>query len=84
VRENVIARDVRTHDYFVDVFNAYQGNAFGLAHTLRQSAVFRPPVRAKKLKGLYFVGQYTNPGTGVPMVVLSGKTVARTVVADEC
>lgn len=80
---NIIARDVRTMSYFAETFHAYQGNAFGLAHTLRQSALFRPPVKAKKVAGLYFVGQYTNPGTGVPMVVLSGKTVAEAVVRYE-
>lgn len=76
---SIVAKDVRTQKYFTNVFNAYQGNAFGLAHTLRQSALFRPPLKARKVHGLYFAGQYTNPGTGVPMVVLSGKTVAQVV-----
>lgn len=79
VSEHIVAQDVRTASFFEETFHAYQGNAFGLAHTLRQSALFRPPVKARKVKGLYFVGQYTNPGTGVPMVVLSGKTVAGAV-----
>lgn len=79
VAANVVTRDVRTATFFEDTFHAYQGNAFGLAHTLRQSALFRPPVKAQKVDGLYYAGQYTNPGTGVPMVVLSGKTVAEAV-----
>ncbi len=77
--DRIAVRDIRTQEYMHDVFNAYQGNAFGLAHTLRQSALFRPRLKARRAGGLYFVGQYTNPGTGVPMVVLSGKTVANTV-----
>lgn len=76
---DIVAQGVRTMDYFAATFNAYQGNAFGLAHTLRQSAIFRPRIKSRKVGGLYFVGQYTNPGTGVPMVVLSGKTVAQAV-----
>lgn len=79
----IVARDIRTQKYFTDAFNAYQGNAFGLAHTLRQSALFRPRLKSRKVQGLYFVGQYTNPGTGVPMVVLSGKTVAGVVHTHE-
>lgn len=75
----IVAREVCAHDYFTQTFNAYQGNAFGLAHTLLQSAPFRPPIASKKLPGLYHVGHYTNPGTGVPMVVLSGKVAAAAV-----
>lgn len=76
---NITVEEVRTEQYFKETFNAYKGNAFGLSHTLRQSAVFRPKMQSKKLENLFFVGQYTNPGTGVPMVVLSGKVVAELV-----
>jgi phytoene desaturase len=70
-------------DYFTRTFGAYQGNAFGLAHTLRQSAVWRPRLRSRRVPNLYFAGQYTNPGTGVPMVVLSGRLAARLVERDQ-
>ena len=73
----------KTSSYFKQTFNAFQGNAFGLSHTLRQSAIFRPKLKSKKVKGLYCAGQYTNPGTGVPMVVLSGKVAAKLVGEDE-
>jgi phytoene desaturase len=66
-------------DYFEETFHAYKGNAFGLAHTLTQSATLRPRLRSRKVKNLYYAGQYTNPGTGVPMVLISGKIVARLV-----
>jgi phytoene desaturase len=73
---DIVVKDVRAHDYFKDTFNAYRGNAFGLAHTMRQSAFLRPPLKDRQLTNMYYVGQYTNPGTGVPIVVLSGKVVA--------
>lgn len=75
-----IQKDV---SYFESTFNALRGNAFGMSHTLKQSALFRPRMKSKKLNNLYFVGQYTNPGTGVPMVVLSGKAVAQLIQSDE-
>lgn len=79
IMKNIIFRNVQAHDYFRSTFNAYQGNAFGLAHTLSQSAFFRPPMQHKKLSNLFFVGQYTNPGTGVPIVTLSGKVVSELI-----
>lgn len=73
----------KTSNYFKQTFNAYRGNAFGLSHTLKQSAIFRPKLQSKKVSGLYYAGQYTNPGTGVPMVVLSGKVAAKLVGEDK-
>lgn len=65
-------------DYLKD-YNAFGGTALGMAHTLLQSVVMRPKMRSKKLKNLYYTGQYTQPGVGVPMVVLSGKYVAEEI-----
>jgi phytoene desaturase len=77
--KDIIYKNVVDHEFFEQTFNSYQGNAFGLAHSLKQSALFRPRMQSKKLKNLFYVGQYTNPGTGVPMVVLSGKIVSKAV-----
>ena len=79
ISDSLAVKKVVMMDFFADTFNAYKGNAFGLAHTLGQSAMFRPRMQSRKLRNLFYVGQYTNPGTGVPMVVLSGKIVARVV-----
>jgi len=65
--------------YFSETFHALGGNAFGLSHTLTQSAVLRARMQSKRLPNLYYTGQYTNPGTGVPMVLISGKVVARVI-----
>ncbi|MDY6764899.1 MAG: FAD-dependent oxidoreductase, partial [Halobacteria archaeon] len=58
------------------------GTALGLAHTLRQTALFRPPHRSKEVKGLYFTGANTRPGIGVPMCLISGQLTAEKVLED--
>lgn len=63
------------NDFILD-YNAYQGNAYGLANTLRQTAVLKPSIRNKKVKNLYYTGQLTVPGPGVPPSIISGKIVA--------
>lgn len=61
---------------FINDYNAYQGNAYGLANTLNQTAVLKPAVRNKKLKNLFYTGQLTVPGPGVPPAIISGKIAA--------
>ncbi len=70
-----IRRIYSQRDFTAD-YNAWKGTALGLAHTLLQTAVFRPAHRSKKLKNLYYSGQYTHPGVGVPMAVISSQVVA--------
>lgn len=57
-------------------YNAFKGTAFGLAHTLRQTAMFRPKNRSRKVRNLFYAGQYTNPGIGMPMVIISASIVS--------
>ncbi|RZJ30174.1 MAG: phytoene desaturase [Flavobacterium sp.] len=61
---------------FVSAYNSYKGNAYGLANTLLQTAFLRPKIKSKKVKGLYFTGQLTVPGPGVPPALISGKLAA--------
>ncbi len=61
---------------FVNDYNAYQGNAYGLANTLSQTAVLKPKINNKKIKNLFYTGQLTVPGPGVPPSIISGKIVA--------
>jgi phytoene desaturase len=65
---------------FVYDYNSYKGNAYGLANTLRQTAIFRPSCRSKKLKNLFYTGQLTVPGPGVPPSLVSGEVVAKQVI----
>lgn len=82
ITQHIAIKKSRGPRYFEETFHAYRGNAFGLAHTARQTGPFRPKVQSRKIPDLYYVGQYTNPGTGVPLVVLSGKMVAGVVERD--
>lgn len=60
---------------FKEQFNSYQGSALGLAHTLKQTASFRPSNNSRKVEGLYYVGANTNPGIGLPMCLISAQLV---------
>jgi len=64
-------------------FGLYDGSAFGAAHTLRQVGPFRRRNYSTEIEGLYYVGASTTPGTGMPMVVLSGRLVAERILARE-
>lgn len=89
--EQVTGEEIRPHievqrvfsmrDFACD-YHAWRGTALGLSHTLMQTAVFRPAMRSRKVRNLYFVGQYTQPGIGVPMVVISAELTAANVRKD--
>ena len=61
---------------FIKDYNSYKGNAYGMANTLLQTAFLRPKLKSKKVKNLYFTGQLTVPGPGVPPALISGKLVS--------
>ncbi|MDG3580949.1 phytoene desaturase family protein [Galbibacter pacificus] len=65
---------------FKSRYNSYKGNAYGLANTLRQTSVLRPGIRNKKVKNLFYTGQLTIPGPGVPPALISGKIVSDYIV----
>jgi phytoene desaturase len=62
---------------FIDDYNSYKGNAYGLANTLMQTAILKPKIRNKKIKNLFYTGQLTVPGPGVPPSLISGKIAAQ-------
>lgn len=64
---------------FIEAYNSYKGNAYGLANTLLQTAFLRPKLKSKKVKDLFFTGQLTVPGPGVPPALISGKLVAELI-----
>ena len=64
---------------FVEEYNSYKGNAYGMANTLLQTAFLRPKLKSKKVNDLFFTGQLTVPGPGVPPALISGKLVANLV-----
>ena len=86
--ENLSGQSIRAHvDYkmsyahsnFISDYNAYKGNAYGLANTLKQTAFLKPKLRSKKVSNLYYAGQLTTPGPGVPPSLISGEVVANEI-----
>lgn len=61
---------------FVSDYHSFKGNAYGLANTLNQTAILKPSLKSKKVKNLFFAGQLTVPGPGLPPSIISGKVVA--------
>ncbi|MCU4926305.1 phytoene desaturase family protein [Halobacteria archaeon AArc-dxtr1] len=82
LRDRIVFEEQFCVEDFADRYNSFQGTALGMAHTLRQTAIFRPPHRSKAVDGLYFTGSYTTPGIGVPMCLISGELTAEKVIAD--
>lgn len=82
LRDRIVFEEVFTIDDFADRYNSTRGTALGLAHTLRQTAIFRPPHRSAAVDGLYFTGAYTTPGIGMPMCLISGQLAAEAVMDD--
>lgn len=76
IREHVVYKKMYAASNFSADYNAYKGNAYGLANTLRQTAFFKPSIRSRKLKNLFFAGQLSVPGPGVPPAIISGRVVA--------
>jgi len=73
IRNNIVVKSLFTHRDFKQRYNAYKGTGLGIAHTLRQSAIFRPKHTSAKVKNLYYTGQYNHPGIGVPTTVISSQ-----------
>jgi phytoene desaturase len=79
-KDNVVfRRDYATSDFIKD-YNSFKGNAYGLANTLSQTAVLKPKLINKKVKNLFYTGQLTVPGPGVPPCLISGKLVSEQVM----
>jgi phytoene desaturase len=79
IRDHVIYKRSYAHADFIGDYNAYKGNAYGLANTLMQTAILKPSLKNKKLSNLYYTGQLTVPGPGVPPSLISGIVVTDVV-----
>jgi phytoene desaturase len=71
----VVKRSYSIKDLQAD-YNAYRGNAYGMANTILQTGPLRPSMKSRKVQGLYYTGQLTVPGPGVPPAIISGQVVA--------
>jgi phytoene desaturase len=77
IREHIIYRKSYATTDFISDYHSYKGNAYGLANTLMQTSILKPSLKSKKLKNLFYTGQLTVPGPGVPPSLISGEVVAR-------
>ncbi len=82
IRDHVICQKSFAHNDFKADYNSFKGNAYGLANTLMQTAILKPSIKNKHLKNLYFTGQLTVPGPGVPPSIISGEVVTREIEKD--
>jgi phytoene desaturase len=80
IEENIIYKKSYSVSNFVNDYNSFRGNAYGLANTLMQTAVLKPSCKSKKVKNLFYAGQLTVPGPGVPPSLISGEVVAKEVI----
>jgi phytoene dehydrogenase-like protein len=79
LRDSIRTERIFTLNDFASDYNAYQGTALGLAHTLGQTAIFRPRHRSRKVENLWYTGGYTHPGIGVPMAFIASRIVAEEI-----
>lgn len=87
--KGIIGTDIRNHilykrsycvNDFIGDYNAYKGNAYGLANTLMQTAFLKPKLKSTKIDNLYYSGQLTSPGPGMPPSIISGQVVANYII----
>lgn len=80
IRDHIVFRRSYAHRDFIADYNAFKGNAYGLANTFLQTANFKPTIVNKKVKNLFYTGQLTVPGPGVPPSIISGQVAARELI----
>ncbi|MDX1904836.1 MAG: phytoene desaturase family protein [Thermonemataceae bacterium] len=82
IRDAVIFKRSYAHKEFSSDYHSFKGNAYGLANTLLQTAILKPSLKSKKVKNLYYTGQLTVPGPGVPPTIISGQVVAEEIFKE--
>jgi len=80
IKDQILYKSSFSVSDFAAHYNSFRGNAYGLANTLNQTAFFRPSCRSRKVKNLFYAGQLTVPGPGVPPAIISGELVAAEVL----
>ena len=80
IRSHIIFKRSYAHNDFIADYNSFKGNAYGLANTLFQTANLKPAIINKKIQNLFYTGQLTVPGPGVPPALISGQVVAQELI----
>lgn len=82
IRKHIIYKRSYALKDFEQDYHAYKGNAYGLANTLRQTAILKPSLKNRNIQNLYYTGQLTVPGPGVPPSLISGQVIAGEILKD--
>jgi phytoene desaturase len=82
IRDRVVVKRSFAYSDFKSEYNSFKGNAYGLANTLDQTAILKPRLKSKRISNLYFSGQLTTPGPGVPPTLISGEVVSKEIAKD--
>ncbi len=80
IKDSIVYKKNFAHREFINEYNSFKGNAYGLANTLMQTAILKPSCRSAKVNNLFYTGQLTVPGPGVPPSLISGEVVAKEVI----
>jgi phytoene desaturase len=80
IQENIVYKKSYSVTDFKNDYHSFKGNAYGLANTLLQTAIFKPSCQSKKVNNLFYTGQFTVPGPGVPPSLISGEVVSKQVI----
>ena len=80
IRNNIVYKKSFCVNDFIERYNSYKGNAYGMANTLMQTAFLRPNLKSNKVENLFFTGQLSVPGPGVPPALISGKLASGLII----
>jgi phytoene desaturase len=83
IKENIVYKKSFCISDFKSEYHAFKGNAYGLANTLKQTAILKPSLKNKNLTNFYYTGQLTVPGPGVPPSIISGEVVANQIIKSQ-
>ncbi len=82
IADAVIYKKTYSVSNFISDYNSFRGNAYGLANVLKQTAILKPSCKSKKVNNLFYTGQLTVPGPGVPPSLISGEVVAKEILKE--
>jgi phytoene desaturase len=82
ITDSIIYKKTYSVSNFISDYNSFRGNAYGLANVLKQTAILKPSCKSKKVNNLFYTGQLTVPGPGVPPSLISGEVVAKEIIKE--
>ncbi len=83
IKEHILVEKSYAHKNFIEDYHSFKGNAYGLANTLKQTAILKPSLKNKRVSNLFYAGQLTVPGPGVPPSIISGEVAAKQLLKTQ-